>query len=159
MVFSDLWAGRAVKTTLAPKFGSVAQRWGRAGLGKGGTGWNPGPPFPPLNPPPLPPPFLLPSPWPWDGGGQGVLATCHGGPRGLTSRPASRGHDRWGGLLGRRALPAAMVGGGRPWPPPPQGQGEERRKEGRRGRGVTGGKGGPGFHPAPPFPRLALPHL
>jgi hypothetical protein len=63
MVFSDFWAGRAVKTTLAPKFGGLAQRWGRAGLGKGGAGWwNPGPPFPPLIPPPLPPPFLLPSP-------------------------------------------------------------------------------------------------
>jgi hypothetical protein len=61
MVFSDFWARRAVKTTLAPKFGGPGQRWGRAGLGKGGAGWNPGPPFPPLTPPPLPPPFLLPS--------------------------------------------------------------------------------------------------
>jgi hypothetical protein len=47
MVFSDLWAGQAVKTTLAPKFGGPAQRWDRAGLGKGGAGWNPGPPFRP----------------------------------------------------------------------------------------------------------------
>jgi hypothetical protein len=38
MVFSDLWARRAVKTTLAPKFGGPAQKWGRAGLGKGGAG-------------------------------------------------------------------------------------------------------------------------
>jgi hypothetical protein len=37
MVFSDLWAGRAMKTTLAPKFGGPVQRWGKAGLGKGGT--------------------------------------------------------------------------------------------------------------------------
>jgi hypothetical protein len=63
MVFSDLWAGRAVKTTLAPKFGGPAQRWGKAGLGKGGAGWNPGPSFPRLTPPspssPLPPPFPL----------------------------------------------------------------------------------------------------
>jgi hypothetical protein len=58
MVFFYLWVGWAVKTTLAPKFGGPVQRWGRAGLGKGGAGWNPGPPFPPLTPPPLPPPFL-----------------------------------------------------------------------------------------------------
>jgi hypothetical protein len=64
MVFSDLWAGRAVKTTLAPKFGRPAQRWGRAGLGKGGARWNPGPPFPPLTPPP----FLPPSPLALGGG-------------------------------------------------------------------------------------------
>jgi hypothetical protein len=38
MVFSDLWVGRAVKTTLTPKFGGPAQRWGRVGLGKGGEG-------------------------------------------------------------------------------------------------------------------------
>jgi hypothetical protein len=38
MVFSNLWAGRAVKTTLAPKFGGPAQRWDRAGLGGGGPG-------------------------------------------------------------------------------------------------------------------------
>jgi hypothetical protein len=79
MIFSDLWAGRAVKTTLAPKFGGPAQRWGRAGLGKGGAGWNPGPPFPPLTPPPLLPPFLLPSPLALGGGGQGAPATCRGG--------------------------------------------------------------------------------
>jgi hypothetical protein len=54
MVFSDLWAGRAVKTTLTPKFGGPAQKWGRVGLGKGGIGWNPRPPFPPLTPPPPP---------------------------------------------------------------------------------------------------------
>jgi hypothetical protein len=44
-----------MKTTLAPKFGGHAQRWGRAGLGKRGVGWNPGPPiYPPLTPPPPP---------------------------------------------------------------------------------------------------------
>jgi hypothetical protein len=37
MVFLDLWVGRAVTTTLASKFGSPAQRWGRAGLGRGGA--------------------------------------------------------------------------------------------------------------------------
>jgi hypothetical protein len=42
MVFSDLWAGWAVKTTLAPKFGGPAQKWGRAGLGGGGAGPNHG---------------------------------------------------------------------------------------------------------------------
>jgi hypothetical protein len=41
-------------------------------------------------------------------------------------------------------------------PPPPQGQGEGEDKGGRE---VSGGKGGPGFHPTPPFPRPALPHL
>jgi hypothetical protein len=37
MVFSDLWAGRVVKTTLALKFGGPAQRWDRAGLKRGGA--------------------------------------------------------------------------------------------------------------------------
>jgi hypothetical protein len=37
MVFSDLWAGRAVTTTLSPKFGSPTQRWGRAGQGGRGA--------------------------------------------------------------------------------------------------------------------------
>jgi hypothetical protein len=31
-----------VKTTLVPKFGGPTQKWDRAGLGKGGVGWNPG---------------------------------------------------------------------------------------------------------------------
>jgi hypothetical protein len=47
-------------------------------------------------------------------------------------------------------------------PPPsplPQGQGEGEEEGGRKKRGVTRGKGGLGFHPAPPFPRPALPHL
>jgi hypothetical protein len=48
MVSFDFWAGRVVTTTLSPKFGGLAQIWGRAGLGKGGAGWNPGPPFFPL---------------------------------------------------------------------------------------------------------------
>jgi hypothetical protein len=64
MVFSYFWVGWVVKTTLAPKFGSLVQKWGRAGFGKGGAWWNPGPPFSPLTsllflPPsssPLPPP-------------------------------------------------------------------------------------------------------
>jgi hypothetical protein len=86
MVFSDLWTRRAVKTILAPKFGSPAQRWGRAGLRKGGAGWNPGPPFPPLTPPPLPPPFLL----SLEGGrprGARHLPWRQGGPHDLTGRP------------------------------------------------------------------------
>jgi hypothetical protein len=37
MVSFDLWVGWAVTTTLAPKFGGPAQRWGRAGLGRGGA--------------------------------------------------------------------------------------------------------------------------
>jgi hypothetical protein len=37
MVFSDFWAGQAVKTTLVPKFGSPIQKWARAGLGGGGA--------------------------------------------------------------------------------------------------------------------------
>jgi hypothetical protein len=37
MVFSDFWAGRAVTTTLSPKFRGPTQRWGRAGLGEGGA--------------------------------------------------------------------------------------------------------------------------
>jgi hypothetical protein len=37
MVFSDFWTGWAVKTILAPKFGSPVQRWGRAGLGGSGA--------------------------------------------------------------------------------------------------------------------------
>jgi hypothetical protein len=50
MVSFDLWAGRAVTTTLSPKFGGPAQIWGRIGLGKGRVGWNPRPPFsPPLS--------------------------------------------------------------------------------------------------------------
>jgi hypothetical protein len=60
-----------VKTTLAPKFGGPAQRWGRAGLRKGGARWNLGPPIPPLIPPPLPPSFLLPSLWSWGGEARG----------------------------------------------------------------------------------------
>jgi hypothetical protein len=36
--FFFFWARRAVKTTIVPKFGSPAQKWGRAGLGKGGIG-------------------------------------------------------------------------------------------------------------------------
>jgi hypothetical protein len=36
MVFSDLWAGRAVTTTLSPKFGGLAQRWSK--VGQGGEG-------------------------------------------------------------------------------------------------------------------------
>jgi hypothetical protein len=108
MIFSNLWAGRAVTTTLSPKFGGPAQRWGRASLGKGGAGWNPGPPSPHLPPPPP-----LPPPLPLGLGGGRPRGACHlpwwqGGPRGLTSRPANRG---------------------------------------------------PGFHPAPPFPRPALPHF
>jgi hypothetical protein len=106
MVFSDFWARRAVKTTLAPKFGGPGQRWGRAGLGKGGAGWNPGPPFPPLTPPPLPPPFLLPSsplPPPFllglGGGGQGAPATCRG----------SRG-GRGGGVSGGKGSPGLEEG-------------------------------------------------
>jgi hypothetical protein len=43
--------------------------------------------------------------------------------------------------------------------PPLQGQGEGRKKGGGRGGEVSGGKGGPGFHPVPPFPRPTLPHL
>jgi hypothetical protein len=55
-----------------------------------------------------------------------------------------------------------------PLPPPlslglggGEAKGKGRKKGGGRGRGgeVSGGKGGPGFHPAPPFPRPALPHL
>jgi hypothetical protein len=38
MVFLNLWAGRAVNSTLASKFGGPAQRWGRTGLRKGGAG-------------------------------------------------------------------------------------------------------------------------
>jgi hypothetical protein len=37
MVFLDFWARRAVTTTLAPKFGGPTQKWGRAGLGRGGA--------------------------------------------------------------------------------------------------------------------------
>jgi hypothetical protein len=37
MVFSDLWAGRAINYTLATKFGGLAQRWGRARLKRGGA--------------------------------------------------------------------------------------------------------------------------
>jgi hypothetical protein len=106
MVFSNLWAGRAVKTTLAPKFGDLAERWGRAGLGKGGTRWNLWPPFPPTYPPP---PLAV-------AGG----ATCQA---------------VWPSLL-----PWHVAGA--PWPPPSQGQGEGRRKEGRRGGGVSVGEGG-----------------
>jgi hypothetical protein len=36
-----------MKCTLRRKFGGPAQRWDRADLGKGGVGWNPGPPFSP----------------------------------------------------------------------------------------------------------------
>jgi hypothetical protein len=65
MVFSDFWVGRIVKTTLFPKFGGPAQKWDKAGLGKGGAWWNPEPPFSPLTPSPLPfLPFLPPFPWP-----------------------------------------------------------------------------------------------
>jgi hypothetical protein len=73
MVFSDLWVRWAVKTTLAPKFGGPAQKWGRVGLGKGGIGWNPGPPFSPLTPPSSSLPLGL------------------GGREGLISRPTSHG--------------------------------------------------------------------
>jgi hypothetical protein len=71
MVFFNFWAGRAMKTILAPKFGGPAQRWDRAGLGKGGAGWNPRPPFPPLIPPPLLPRFFLLFPLAFGGGGRG----------------------------------------------------------------------------------------
>jgi hypothetical protein len=37
-----------VKSILAPKFGSLVQKWDKTSLGKGGVGWNPGPPFPHL---------------------------------------------------------------------------------------------------------------
>jgi hypothetical protein len=82
MVFSDLWAGRAVKTTLAPKFGGPAQRWAGLALEKEGQGGIPGPPSSPL-----PPPFPL-GP---GGGGRGALpaATAGGG------RPLGRG-GKWG---------------------------------------------------------------
>jgi hypothetical protein len=51
-------------------------------------------------------------------------------------------------------------------PPRPRGRKEEGGRKERKGRGrgrrggVSGGKGGPGFHPAPPFPcpSLSLPH-
>jgi hypothetical protein len=95
MVFSDLWTGRAVKTTLAPKFGGPTQRWGRAGLGKGGVGWNPGPPFPPLT---SLPPLSSPSPWPWGGGG-------------------GRGEEGGGGLGGGGAWVGSMHHP-LPWLPP-----------------------------------------
>jgi hypothetical protein len=49
MVSFDFWTRQAVTTILSPQFGGPAQIWGRAGLGKGGAGWNPRPPFsPPL---------------------------------------------------------------------------------------------------------------
>jgi hypothetical protein len=82
MVFYYFWAGRAVKTILAPKFGGPVQKWSRAGLGNGGVGGNPGSPFLPLTPPPFSPPFLLsPLPPPFSlalEGGQGTGATYHG---------------------------------------------------------------------------------
>jgi hypothetical protein len=77
-------------------------------------------------------------------------------PPPLSGRPACRGYGWQGGLSGRGALLAAMVGGGRPLASPPKAKGKGRRKG---GGGVSGGKGGPRFHPAPPFPRPALSHL
>jgi hypothetical protein len=101
MVFSDLWAGWATKTTLAPKFGGPAQRWGRVGLVKGGAGWNPGPPFPPLTPPPLPPPFfLLP------------LGLGGGRPRGARHLPWWHGRKGRGGKWGEGG---PGLGGGGAW--------------------------------------------
>jgi hypothetical protein len=46
-----------------------------------------------------------------------------------------------------------------PPPPPPKGQGEGEEEGGRKGRGGKWGKGGLGFHLAPPFPRPSLSHL
>jgi hypothetical protein len=37
MVFLNFCAGRVVKTTLAPKFGSLIQKCGRVGLGESGA--------------------------------------------------------------------------------------------------------------------------
>jgi hypothetical protein len=97
MIFSDLWAGRAVKTTLAPKFGGPAQRWGRAGLGKEGAGWNPGPPFPPLTPLPLPPPSssLPPCPPPPKAKGEGRRKGGRRGGGGRGARAWRRGCMGW----------------------------------------------------------------
>jgi hypothetical protein len=84
MVFYDLWAGRAVKTTLAPKFGGLAQRWGRAGLKEGGAGANHGRGGLPH------------SPWGWGLARGGVP---HGGDRWrrcLLPRQTGRHCGRWG---------------------------------------------------------------
>jgi hypothetical protein len=101
-------------------------------------------PPPPSSPPPSPPfppspssPLLLPLPLGLRGGrlqqaGRPVR------PRGPPCR-----HGRWRAPLG---LP----------PPRPKGRGGGRREEGEGGKW---GKGGPGFHPVPPFPRPSLPHL
>jgi hypothetical protein len=73
-------------------------------------------------------------------------------------------------LWGREAKgcpPPAMAAGGprlpqRPLAYPPQGQEEGGRKGGGRGGregGINEGKGGPGFHPAPPFSRPTLLHF
>jgi hypothetical protein len=82
-----------VKTTVAPKFGSLAQRWGRAGLGKGRAGWNPGPPFPPLIPPP-PTPLRL-AGWPVRPAGPSLPPW-----QVMPTPPRPRGREEEGGLSG-----------------------------------------------------------
>jgi hypothetical protein len=61
MVFSDLWAGRAVKTTLAPKFWRPCPKMGQGWPWKGRGRVESWAPLPPTYPPPsLFPPFFLP---------------------------------------------------------------------------------------------------
>jgi hypothetical protein len=112
MVFFYLWVGQAMNSTLALKFGGLAQRWGSTGLGKGGAGWNPEPLLGGrATPPPSPP-------------GQG--GCCLGGNPRAPCPPPTRG-TKWAGP--RQARPhapqvegAGVLGrGGMGWihaPPP-----------------------------------------
>jgi hypothetical protein len=104
MVSFDLWAGRAVTTTLSPKFGSPAQIWDMAGLGKEGAGWNPEPGCVGgggggvgARAPLFPPSFLPPS----------LLALGRGRPRAGRHLPWWQGRAR--GLTGHPAYPPKLL--------------------------------------------------
>jgi hypothetical protein len=107
---------------------------------------------------PFLPPSSSPSPWPWgeEAKGRPPLAIAAGGGP-WPDRPSHLLRPRLAGRPVRLRGPPCRHG--RWWVPlgllPPK----AKRKGRRKGKGISGGKGGPGFHLASPFPRLALPHL
>jgi hypothetical protein len=122
MVFSDLWAGRAVKTTLAPKFAALPKNGAGLALEREEQGGIPGPPSPHL------PPAI------------GGAAYHAAGP--------PRRHGRWRAPLG---LPPPQGQGGREEEGRRKGRGG-KWEEGGPGLGGGGAWVGSMHHPLPWLP-------